>query len=166
MNGIGILDMKNLKIVDATGKAANVSLEDVLAGNYGEVSLVLQAKGLKAGNRPKGNPLVMDRRSTDTPAAPAPAVKTAAPSQLAPGELKPVKRNSKLHQLLVLLNRKNGATFNEIKAKMGWTDGAVGSYLYGYPEEKGYTKETFTRANGDKAYRLKFPEGQTTIAVA
>lgn len=153
-------DGKNL--FDAKGNQYN--MQDVLAGSLGrvhamEISVIVDAPD--AGK----SPAVAFRNKPTTKQEKA-AGDAAAKAMKQANEPKPVKaitKGSKVDQMFQMMLRKNGATFEEIQKKFGWSDGGTGSYVYFYPKDSGYSVEKIIRPNGDKAYKLVLPEGAKAV---
>jgi len=98
----------------------------------------------------KGAP-VKSKETKKAPAAkPAPKAKKAAkePDAAAPRE------GSKTAQVVAMLQRKNGATIEEIMKTMGWQRHTVRGFMAGAMKKAGYTVESFKPEGGERTYRL------------
>lgn len=73
--------------------------------------------------------------------------------------LKPVRRGTKIDLMLQALMTKGGVTFAELQKMLGWTEGAVSSYLHWEPQNKGYLVNRERGADGTLRYSLGFPKG-------
>jgi Protein of unknown function (DUF3489) len=87
-------------------------------------------KATAAKNAPKG------KAAAKTPEAPAP------------------REGSKTAQVVMMLQRKNGATLAEIMDKMGWQRHTVRGFMAGAMKKAGHTVESFKSDKGDRTYRI------------
>jgi hypothetical protein len=78
--------------------------------------------------------------------APKKGTRTEAPT--APRE------GSKTAQVLAMLQRKNGATLNEIADKMSWRKHTVRGFMAGTMKKAGYMVESFKPEGGERTYRI------------
>jgi hypothetical protein len=88
-----------------------------------------------------------------TPAKNAPKGKKAAkarPDALAPATLE----GSKKAQVIALLQRKNGATLEEIMLAMRWQRHTVRGFMAGAMKKAGYAVESFKPKGGERTYRI------------
>jgi hypothetical protein len=53
-----------------------------------------------------------------------------------------------------MLQRKNGATLEEIMAKMGWQKHTVRGFMAGAMKKAGYAVESFKPEGGERTYRI------------
>jgi predicted transcriptional regulator len=53
-----------------------------------------------------------------------------------------------------MLQRKNGATLEEIMDKMGWQRHTVRGFMAGAMKKAGYTVESFKPEGGERTYRI------------
>ncbi len=53
-----------------------------------------------------------------------------------------------------MLQRKNGATLEEIMDKMGWQKHTVRGFMAGAMKKAGYTVESFKSDQGERTYRI------------
>jgi hypothetical protein len=61
---------------------------------------------------------------------------------------------SKTAQVVTLLQRKNGATLEEIMEKTGWQKHTVRGFVAGAMKKAGYTVESFKSDHGGRTYRI------------
>jgi hypothetical protein len=64
------------------------------------------------------------------------------------------REGSKTAQVVTLLQRKNGATLEEIMDKMGWQKHTVRGFMAGAMKKAGYTVESFKSEKGERTYRI------------
>jgi len=64
------------------------------------------------------------------------------------------REGSKTAQVVALLQRKNGATLEEIMDKMGWQKHTVRGFMAGAMKKAGYTVESFKPEGGVRTYRI------------
>jgi hypothetical protein len=74
--------------------------------------------------------------------APKPALGSAAP------------RETKLSQVVAMLQRPEGATISEIMQKMGWLKHTVRGFMAGTMKKAGYNVESFKPEGGERSYRI------------
>jgi integrase/recombinase XerD len=86
-----------------------------------------------------------------TPAKKAPKAKTGAKAAEAPAGL---REGSKTAQVVAMLQRKNGATLEEITEKMGWQKHTVRGFMAGAMKKAGFTVESFKSEKGERTYRI------------
>jgi hypothetical protein len=91
----------------------------------------------------------------------AKATKKASPAKNAPkanraakAEAAGPREGSKTAQVVAMLQRKNGATLEEIMDKMGWQRHTVRGFMAGAMKKAGYTVESFKPEGGERTYRL------------
>ena len=90
------------------------------------------------------------------------ATKKAAPAKKAPKGKKAAKvaesagprEGTKTAQVVAMLQRKNGATLEEIMEKMGWQKHTVRGFMAGAMKKAGYTVESFKPEGGERTYRI------------
>ena len=56
--------------------------------------------------------------------------------------------------MVATLQRKNGATLEEIMEKMGWQRHTVRGMMAGSLKKAGYAVESFKSDNGERTYRI------------
>ena len=61
---------------------------------------------------------------------------------------------SKTARVVALLQRKNGATLEEIMEKTGWQKHTVRGFMAGAMKKAGYTVESFKSDHGERTYRI------------
>ena len=89
--------------------------------------------------------------------------KKASPAKKAPQAKKPAKDRerpagirggTKTAEVVVMLQRKNGATISEIMEKMGWQRHTVRGFMAGTMKKAGYEVESFKPEGGERTYRI------------
>jgi predicted transcriptional regulator len=65
-----------------------------------------------------------------------------------------VRGGSKTGQVIEMLQRKNGATIEEIMKTMGWQRHTVRGFMAGAMKKAGFTVESFKPEGGERNYRL------------
>jgi hypothetical protein len=111
----------------------------------------------KAARKAKGGA----RAAKGVPAK-AKATKKATATKKAPKGKKPAKASqtavpregSKTAQVVALLQRKNGATLEEVMDKMGWQKHTVRGFMAGAMKKAGHTVESFKSDKGERTYRI------------
>jgi len=110
--------------------------------------------------KPKVEPKAKGRaKAAKAAPAKAKATKKAAPAKKATKAAKPAKANgpregSKTAQVVAMLQRKNGATLEEIMSKMGWQKHTVRGFMAGAMKKAGYEVESFKSEKGERTYRI------------
>jgi hypothetical protein len=108
-------------------------------------------KKAKSGKQaPKGAPAKGKAAKKATAAKNAPKAKKAAKVAETAGP----REGSKTAQVVMLLQRKNGATLEEIMDKMGWQKHTVRGFMAGAMKKAGFTVESFKSDKGDRTYRI------------
>jgi len=102
-------------------------------------------KGQKSakGGKPKAATAAKPKKAAKAPKAAKPA-KTAAGT----------REGSKTAEVVAMLQRKNGATLEEIMDKMGWLKHTVRGFMAGAMKKAGYTVESFKTDKGERTYRI------------
>ena len=100
-----------------------------------------------------GAPAKGKATKTTTPAKKAPKAKTGAKQAKAPESAGP-RDGTKTAQVVAMLQRKNGATIDEIMEKMGWQKHTVRGFMAGAMKKAGYTVESFKSEKGERTYRI------------
>jgi Protein of unknown function (DUF3489) len=111
----------------------------------------------KAERKAKGGA----QAATGAPAK-AKATKKATPAKKAPKAKKGAKaaesagprEGSKTAQVVAMLQRKNGATLEEIMEKMVWQKHTVRGFMAGAMKKAGYQVESFKSEKGERTYRI------------
>jgi hypothetical protein len=98
----------------------------------------------------KGAPAKGKATKKATPAKKAPKAKRAAKKAESTGP----REGSKTAQVVAMLQRKNGATLEEIMEKMGWQKHTVRGFVAGAMKKAGYTVESFKSEKGERIYRI------------
>jgi hypothetical protein len=98
----------------------------------------------------KGAPARAKASKKATPAKKAPKAKTAAKTEEPAGP----REGSKTAQVVAMLQRKNGATLEEIMEKMGWQRHTVRGFMAGTMKKAGYPVESFKSDKGERTYRI------------
>ena len=104
-----------------------------------------------AGRAPsaKGTPAKGKATKKATPAK-APKGKKGAQA----AEAATPRDGSKTVQVVAMLQRKNGATIEEIMKTMGWLRHTVRGFMAGAMKKAGYTVESFKPDGGSRTYRI------------
>jgi predicted transcriptional regulator len=79
-----------------------------------------------------------------------PKAKQAAKAQESGGP----REAGKTAQVVALLQRKNGATLEEIIEKTGWQKHTVRGFMAGAMKKAGYSVESFKSDRGERTYRI------------
>jgi hypothetical protein len=103
------------------------------------------AKGERAKGK-SGQKTTPAKKAPKTP--PTKALKPAKRESGAPRE------GSKTAQVVAMLQRKNGATLEEIMEKMGWQKHTVRGFMAGAMKKAGYNVESFKPEGGERTYRI------------
>ena len=98
----------------------------------------------------KGAPAKAKSTNKTTAAKNAPKAKKAAKAEESAGP----REGSKTAQVVATLQRKNGATLEEIMEKMGWQRHTVRGMMAGSLKKAGYAVESFKSDNGERTYRI------------
>jgi len=98
----------------------------------------------------KGAPAKGKASKKATPAKKAPKAKKGAKKSEASGP----REGSKTAQVVAMLQRKDGATLEEIMKKMGWQKHTVRGFMAGAMKKAGYEVESFKSDKGDRTYRI------------
>jgi hypothetical protein len=98
----------------------------------------------------KGAPAKAKATKAATVGKNAPKATKAARSQ----EAAAPRQGSKAATVLAMLQRKNGATLNEIAQKMGWQRHTVRGFIAGAMKKAGHVVESFKPAGGERSYRI------------
>ena len=61
---------------------------------------------------------------------------------------------SKTAQVVAMLQRKDGATLEEIMTQMGWQKHTVRGFMAGAMKKAGHAVESFKSEKGDRTYRI------------
>jgi hypothetical protein len=136
-----------------TENETNTTLEAQAAPNTEtqEPKAPTKAKGAKQARRgapakPKAT------KKAKAPKAPTKAAK--APKKATKPKAEGPREGSKTAQVVALLQRKNGATLEEIMDKMGWQKHTVRGFMAGAMKKAGYTVESFKSDKGERTYRI------------
>jgi hypothetical protein len=106
-------------------------------------------KGQKSAKGGKPKPAAVAKPKKATPAkTPAKAARATKPTADGPRE------GSKTAQVVAMLQRKNGATLQEIMGKMGWQKHTVRGFMAGAMKKAGYSVESFKSDKGERTYRI------------
>ena len=107
-------------------------------------------KGQKSakGGKPKAHPTAKPKKTT--PGKKAAKVPQRATKPKAEGP----REGSKTAQVVAMLQRKNGATLEEIMDKMGWQKHTVRGFMAGAMKKAGFSVESFKSDKGDRTYRI------------
>jgi Protein of unknown function (DUF3489) len=64
------------------------------------------------------------------------------------------REGSKTAKVVAMLQRKNGATLEEVMDQMGWQKHTVRGFMAGAMKKAGYTVESFKSEKGERTYRI------------
>jgi Protein of unknown function (DUF3489) len=125
-----------------------------------------------ASDRPEPSPKTKASKPARKPKGGAPSAKAAPAKGKASKKATPAKNaakgkktakaresagpreGSKTAQVVVMLQRKDGATITEIMRKMNWQKHTVRGFMAGAMKKGGYTVESFKPAGGERTYRI------------
>ena len=115
-----------------------------------------QKKGAPKGQKKaKGGKAKAAAPKTQAKVAPKTEAKASKKSaKPAPAQATAPREGSKTAQVVAMLQRKNGATLQEIMAKMQWQRHTVRGFMAGAMKKAGYTVESFKSDKGVRTYRL------------
>ena len=118
-----------------------------------------KASSKKAASTKKGAPKSRKSAKGDKPKATATAKpkkpkKAKAPKKTTKPKAEGAREGSKTAQVVAMLQRKNGATLEEIMDKMGWQKHTVRGFMAGAMKKAGYTVESFKSDQGERTYRI------------
>jgi Protein of unknown function (DUF3489) len=71
-----------------------------------------------------------------------------------PAQNSAAPRETKLSQVVAMLQRPEGATISEIMQKMGWLKHTVRGFMAGTMKKAGYSVESFKPEGGERSYRI------------
>jgi hypothetical protein len=113
---------------------------------------VVEAVANVGAEAPQGAPQELPAKDNATPAKKAPKARKAA--KPAKEESAGPREGSKTAQVVAMLQRKNGATLDEIMDKMGWQRHTVRGFMAGAMKKAGYSVESFKSDKGERSYRI------------
>ena len=102
---------------------------------------------------PQGVPTEGTATEKATPAKKALKAKKAAKPKKSEESAGP-REGSKTARVVAMLQRKNGATLEEIMSQMGWQKHTVRGFMAGAMKKAGYTVESFKSDKGERSYRI------------
>ena len=102
---------------------------------------------------PQGVPTEGTATEKAAPAKKAPKAKKAAKPNKSEESAGP-REGSKTARVVAMLQRKNGATLEEIMNQMGWQKHTVRGFMAGAMKKAGYTVESFKSEKGKRSYRI------------
>jgi hypothetical protein len=103
--------------------------------------------------KPQGAPTEGTATEKAAPAKKAPKAKKAAKPKKSEESAGP-REGSKTARVVAMLQRKNGATLEEIMSQMGWQKHTVRGFMAGAMKKAGYTVESFKSDKGERSYRI------------
>jgi hypothetical protein len=103
-------------------------------------------KGAKS-SKPKAAATAQPKKTT-------PAKKAAKAPKAPKPKAEGAREGSKTAQVVMMLQRKNGATLSEIMVTMGWQKHTVRGFMAGAMKKAGYTVESFKSDKGERTYRI------------
>ena len=114
-----------------------------------------KASSKKGASLEKGAPRGRKSAKGGKPkATPAKKAAKAAKKRANAQETAGPREGSKTAQVVVMLQRKNGATLAEIMDQMGWQKHTVRGFMAGAMKKAGYTVESFKPEGGERTYRI------------
>ena len=94
-------------------------------------------------------------RKTKAPKAPEMPKPARTPRTIKPaGEPRTTRAGTKKAEVVRMLQRKNGATLNELAEKFAWKTWTVRGFIAGGLKNAGYTVESFKPEGGERTYRI------------
>jgi hypothetical protein len=142
----GVKPVKSFK--DAKAAAGRIWEQIQSLGETPKPKAERKAKG--GAQAAKGAPAKAKATKKTTAAKNAPKGKKAANSAESAGP----RDGSKTAQVVAMLQRKNGATLQEIIDKMGWQRHTVRGFMAGAMKKAGYAVESFKSDKGERTYRI------------
>jgi hypothetical protein len=127
-----------------SSKTASSKIWDRIQGLY-PAQTPKQDKKVK-GLEPKSAPAQPSRKST---------TKKSAKASKATNVTASPREGSKKAQVIIMLERKGGATLTEIMKKMGWQQHTVRGFMAGAMKKAGYRVQSFKPEGGERSYKLK-----------
>jgi len=150
----GVAPVKNFKSAQAAASRIWKQIQSLgeAAQPEAEPTKPKPGKKAKAGARAaKGAPTKGKTTKKATPAKNAPKAKKTAKAKEATGP----REGSKMAQAVALLQRKNGATLNELAERFSWKVWTVRGFIAGALKKAGFTVESFkNEKTGDRTYRI------------
>src|SRR5690349_6172182 len=132
------------------GKAAAAKIWERIQGLGEPAKPKAEPKAKFGAKSAKGAPAKGKASKKATPAKKAPKAKKGAKKSEASGP----REGSKTAQVVAMLQRKDGATLEEIMKKMGWQKHTVRGFMAGAMKKAGYEVESFKSDKGDRTYRI------------
>jgi len=109
----------------------------------------------KSKGAPKGQKSAKGGKPKATAATkPKKAVKAPQKSAKSKEDAGAPREGSKTARVVAMLQRKNGATLDEIMEAMGWQKHTVRGFMAGAMKKAGYTVECFKPEGGKRTYRI------------
>ena len=110
----------------------------------------------KSKGAPKGQKSAKGGKPKATAATkPKKAVKAPQKSAKSKEDAGAPREGSKTARVVAMLQRKNGATLDEIMEAMGWQKHTVRGFMAGAMKKAGYRVESFKPEGGQRTYRLQ-----------
>ncbi len=103
--------------------------------------------------QPQGAPADETATEKTSPPTKAPKAKKAGKPAKSEESAGP-RAGSKTARVVAMLQRKNGATLEEIMNQMGWQKHTVRGFMAGAMKKAGYTVESFKSEKGERSYRI------------
>jgi hypothetical protein len=100
------------------------------------------------GGKPKTTPTAKPKKAAQAKKAAKAPAKAAKPKAEGPRE------GTKTAQVVAMLQRKNGATLEEIMDKMGRQKHTVRGFMAGAMKKAGFSVESFKSDKGERTYRI------------
>src|SRR5258707_4505092 len=102
------------------------------------------------GAEPQGAPAAGTATREPAPAKKSPQAQQAATAEESVGP----RAGSKTAKVVAMLQRKSGATLQEIMDQMGWQKHTVRGFMAGAMKKAGYSVESFKPEGGERTYRI------------
>ena len=144
----GVKPVKNFK----NNKAAAGKIWDRIQGLGEPAKPKAERKAKGDAQAATGAPTKGKATTRATAAKKAPKAKTGAKQAKAPAG---PRDGSKTAQVVAMLQRKNGATLEEIMDKMAWQRHTVRGFMAGAMKKAGFTVESFKSDKGERTYRIQ-----------
>jgi hypothetical protein len=145
-NGLpGVKEVKSFK----SAKAGVARIWERIQG-LGEAAKPAEPKAKAGATAAKTTPAKGKAAKKASTAKKAPKAAKGAKTAMTSGP----REGSKTAQVVAMLQRKNGATLEEIMEKMGWLKHTVRGFMAGAMKKAGYTVESFKSEKGDRIYRI------------
>jgi hypothetical protein len=147
----GVTPVKSFKSPQAAASRIWKRIQSLGEAQH-EAALAKPKAGKKAAGRAQSAKSAPAKGKATKKAAPAKAPKGKNGAKGA--ETATPRDGSKTAQVVAMLQRKNGATIEEIMRTMGWLRHTVRGFMAGAMKKAGYTVESFKPEGGSRTYRI------------